>query len=52
MVDANKQLEKRVTKEEGTGEFSFEGKVNKVITGLYIVNLGILLMFVFKHLIF
>jgi hypothetical protein len=52
MVKANKQLETRVNKEEGTGEFSFEGKVNKVITGLYIVNLIILFVFVLKHLLF
>lgn len=52
MKKANEQLEKRVRKEQGTGEFSWEGKINKAITSLYFVNLGLIGLFLLKHLIF
>ncbi len=49
---ANQQLKRRVEKEEGTGQFTCEGKVNQAITGLYIVNLVLIFLFLLKHLIF
>lgn len=52
MRKGNEQLGRRVEREEGKGEFSCEGKVNQVITGLFLLNLGLILVFFVKNVFF
>lgn len=52
IVKANEQLKNRVDMEEGNEEFSFEGKINQAITGLYIVNLVLIAIFFIKNVFF
>ena len=52
MQNAKTQLKERADREEGGSEFSFEGRVNQVITSLYLLNLGLIAVFLIKNSFF
>ena len=54
MQNAKLQLKQRADREEGEedSEFSFDGRVNKVITSLYFINLCLIAAFLIKNSLF